>query len=52
MKVTNMTELEIETPIHMMEPIKDSMFNVAMEEKCQSLRERVLQWRRESQDTA
>jgi len=31
---------------------KDSMFNVAMEEKCQSLRDRILQWRRESQDNA
>jgi len=31
---------------------KDSMFNVAMEEKCQSLRDRILQWRRENQDNA
>jgi len=31
---------------------KDSMFNVAMEEKCQSLRERILQWRRQNQDNA
>jgi len=28
------------------------MFNVAMEEKCQSLRDRILQWRRENQDNA
>jgi len=26
---------------------KDTMFNVAIEEKCQSLRERILQWERE-----
>ncbi|MGO9045340.1 MAG: hemerythrin domain-containing protein [Xanthobacteraceae bacterium] len=26
---------------------KDTMFNVAIEEKCQSLRERILQWKRE-----
>jgi len=26
---------------------KDSMFNVAMEEKCHSLRDRILQWQRE-----
>jgi hemerythrin-like domain-containing protein len=31
---------------------KDSMFNVAMEEKCQSLRDRILQWRRQNQDNA
>jgi hemerythrin-like domain-containing protein len=28
---------------------KDSMFEVAFEEKCQSLRERILQWQREHQ---
>jgi hemerythrin-like domain-containing protein len=27
---------------------KDSMFNVAVEERCQSLRERILQWQREN----
>jgi len=27
---------------------KDSLFNVAMEEKCQSLRDRILQWAREN----
>jgi hemerythrin-like domain-containing protein len=31
---------------------RDSMFNVAMEEKCQSLRDRILQWRRQNQDNA
>jgi hemerythrin-like domain-containing protein len=31
---------------------KDSMFNVAIEERCQSLRERILQWQRENQDNA
>jgi hemerythrin-like domain-containing protein len=29
---------------------KDSMFNVAMEERCQSIRERILQWQRENQE--
>jgi hemerythrin-like domain-containing protein len=28
---------------------RDSMFNMAIEERCQSLRERILQWQRESQ---
>ena len=31
---------------------RDSMFNVAIEERCQSLRERILQWQRENQDNA
>jgi hypothetical protein len=31
---------------------KDSMFNVAFEEKGQSLRERILQWQRENQDNS
>jgi hemerythrin-like domain-containing protein len=29
---------------------KDSLFNVAFEERCQSLRERIVQWQRENQD--
>ncbi len=29
---------------------KDTMFNVAIEERCQSLRERILQWERENQE--
>ncbi len=29
---------------------KDSMFNVAVEERCQSLRVRILQWERENQE--
>jgi hemerythrin-like domain-containing protein len=29
---------------------KDTMFNVAIEERCQSLRERILQWQRENQE--
>ena len=29
---------------------KDSMFNVAVEERCQSLRERILQWQRENEE--
>ena len=29
---------------------RDSMFNVAIEERCQSLRERILQWQRENQE--
>ncbi len=29
---------------------KDTMFNVAMEERCQSLHERILQWQRENQE--
>ena len=29
---------------------KDTMFNVAMEERCQSLQERILQWERENQE--
>ena len=29
---------------------KDSLFSVAFQERCQSLRERILQWQRENQD--
>jgi hemerythrin-like domain-containing protein len=29
---------------------KDSLFNVAIEERCQSLRERILQWERENEE--
>jgi len=29
---------------------KDSLFNVGMEEKCNSLRDRVLQWARENKE--
>ncbi len=29
---------------------KDTMFNVAIEERCQSLRERILRWERENQE--
>ncbi len=29
---------------------KDSLFNVAFEERCQSLRERIVQWQRENKD--
>ncbi len=29
---------------------KDSMFNVAIEERCQSLRERIVRWERENQE--
>ena len=31
---------------------KDSMFDVAIEERCQSLRERILHWRRENRENA
>jgi hemerythrin-like domain-containing protein len=29
---------------------QDSLFNAVMEERCQSLRERILQWERENQE--
>ncbi len=31
---------------------KDSLFNVAFDEKCQSLQERILRWQRENQDSS
>jgi len=33
-----------------MENAEDSLFNVAMGEKCQSLRDRILQWGRENKE--